>query len=87
VIQDAINFINAPIKIIVHFSLDSCIIITSKQETQSEAQKMDTRVKYILAMYKAMEYSFSASFNMLVFYMTEQEAMNLMIQAKKDLTK
>lgn len=42
------------------------------------------RINYILAMFKALEYSFSTSFNMLCFYMTEQEAMEIMIKAKKE---
>jgi hypothetical protein len=38
-------------------------------------------------MFKAMEFSFSASFNMLALYMPEKEAMNLLIKTKKELAK
>lgn len=48
---------------------------------------MNKRGQYIIAMYKTMRFSFSASFNMLACFMPEKEAINLMIQAKKDLTK
>ena len=49
--------------------------------------KNHPRVAYILAMVKAMEFSYSAAFNMLCYYITEQEAINLLIQTKKELTK
>jgi hypothetical protein len=47
----------------------------------------NARISYILAMFKAMKFSFSASFNLLALYMPENEAMSLMIKAKKELTK
>jgi hypothetical protein len=52
-----------------------------------ETVNNNARISYILAMFKAMEFSFSASFNMLTLYMPEKEAMGLMIKAKKELTK
>jgi hypothetical protein len=47
----------------------------------------NARISYIIAMFKAMEFSFSASFNMLALYMPEKEAMNLLIKTKKELAK
>lgn len=53
---------------------------------KNSTRLQDARIAYIIAMFKAMEYSFSASFNMLAFYIPEKDAMNLLIKAKKELT-
>ena len=49
--------------------------------------KNHPRVAYILAMVRALEFSYAAAFNMLCFYMTEQEAVSLLIKTKKGLAK